>query len=371
MVGGAELGIHEIYQRVGRSHEVRIIAPPPPDASTGHVVADHRSNNYDVHRLIPEAGRLPGTLAARVVRRTPLAYGAEVIRQVRTWKPDIVNPQFVQRQGLVVAWAARSQGVPTVLSLVGRSDVLADASALGARYRKSVANQSSFVLSNSEYYLNGWQPRSPTRVIPYGVDLVQFDPSQRSEELRARWNVKAQDPVFITLGRLASVKRVDLTIRAFAAAHRVNPRIRLVIVGRGPEEEALHALARELEVAECVIFAGYVEESELPRFLASADAFVFHSMAETFGVVFAQAMAAGLPIIAASTSCVPMVVGDKSGTLFPPGDIEAFRDGMLAVVEDPARFRALGLRNRQRAEAEFDWDRIAAEYVDTFRSVLR
>jgi len=113
-----------------------------------------------------------------------------------------------------------------------------------------------------------------------------------------------------------------------------------------------------------VRFAGYQSpEQRLPLHYAAADCLVSHSMAETFGLVMAEAMAAGLPIIAARASCVPVVIPPSGGILFEPFDLRAFADAVLSLDRDRARARAIGAENRAYAARHLNWDAIALEYL--------
>jgi glycosyltransferase involved in cell wall biosynthesis len=99
--------------------------------------------------------------------------------------------------------------------------------------------------------------------------------------------------------------------------------------------------------------------------------FVFHSLLETFGIVFAQAMASALPIVAANTSCVPAVVYPENGELIRPFDVESFADAVLRLARDRDLRRSIGRRNRERAVGEFDWDIIAAAYENVLQRAAR
>ena len=149
------------------------------------------------------------------------------------------------------------------------------------------------------------------------------------------------------------------------------PEAVLVVAGHGQEAGSLRSLASELRLEDHVKFTGYVPSQNLSDLFAAADLFVFHSMLETFGIVFAEAMASGLPIVAASTLCVPHVVGAANGTLVEPFDTDAFARAILAFASDPARRAEVAKTNRLRAEREFEWDRIANEYEDILYRAAR
>jgi phosphatidylinositol alpha-1,6-mannosyltransferase len=209
-----------------------------------------------------------------------------------------------------------------------------------------------------------------SELIPYGVDVSEFTPTQASSGLRELLNIGHNDIMLLCVQRLTSVKRVDMLLRMLAHVIGRHPEAVLVIVGQGPEEAKLKDLAQRLRLDSHVRFCGYVESSKLPSYYASADLFVFHSMLETFGIVFAQAMASGLPIVAASTSCVPYTIHDDNGVLVKPEDPQAFSQAVCLLIEDQEQRISIGATNRARAVQEFDWDMIAKKYEDVFERLV-
>ncbi|MBP2681948.1 MAG: putative glycosyltransferase [Candidatus Krumholzibacteriota bacterium] len=133
--------------------------------------------------------------------------------------------------------------------------------------------------------------------------------------------------------------------------------------GKGAALEGLKSLAARLGVAGSVRFAGYVPDAELPGHYAAADVFVFHSTYETFGVVLAEAMASGKPIVSVSSTAIPEVVADgKTGLLAPPLDPDALADKVCLLLGSPAERGRLGRNARAWAEANLGWDIIAGRY---------
>lgn len=360
-MGGAELGIHELYDRIGRDHEVVIVAPRPGDLDPG-VEIDHVSSHYSVERLLPELDRGPALLR-KGVRRTPAAYLAELERVSRRFRPDVINPHFLMRQSGAAVAVSRQLGVPVAMSLVGRSDVIHRQPAWRRSWSRWVLSRVDAVFANSAYYLQGEPPSARVHVVPYGVELDAYSPTARSEAVREKYGLSKDDVGVLAVQRLQPVKRVDALIHATRIAVQQDPRIKLIVAGKGSEAERLKALAGDLGIADNVRFAGYVAEEDLPGLYASADLFAFHSLHETFGVVFAQAMASGLPVVAAATSCIPEVVHPSNGALIPPFDVAAMAEEWLRLAADASRRREIGAANRRRAEREFGWDDIADEYV--------
>lgn len=359
-MGGAELGIHELYTRIGRRHDVTIVAPPARTNVVEEYGADDYAHlNYRVERLLPLLDRARPMILMRVLRRISLPYLVSLARMARREGIDVVNFHFVRPHGLALIGLRRLFRIPVVLSLVGRTDVLELLSPAQRLYAKAVIANADEVTAISSYCGGRGSKQA---IIPYGVDTAEFCPDRRSEDLRRELGAGPSDLLLLTVQRLAPIKRVDVLLQVMASVVAQNPKVILVVGGRGEEESRLRAMATDLGIEKNVRFIGYIGSDRLPEYFASADAFVFHSLLETFGIVFAQAMASGLPIVAANTSCVPAVVYAQNGELVEPFDVQAFADAVLRLAADGDLRRSIGVRNRARAVEEFDWDMIAVAY---------
>ena len=165
-------------------------------------------------------------------------------------------------------------------------------------------------------------------VVGRGVDCERFTPSVRSEAMRAGWGAAPGDPVLLAVGRVAAEKNIELALRAFEQARREQPRLRMVVVGDGPARprfEAAHPSVR---------FLGARRDAELAACYASADAFAFPSLTDTFGNVVLEALASGLPVISFNVAAAAEhVVDGQSGSLVKAGDEAAY----IAAVSDTVR----------------------------------
>jgi glycosyltransferase involved in cell wall biosynthesis len=217
-------------------------------------------------------------------------------------------------------------------------------------------------------------PRQHISVAPCGVDLDLFSPTGPAEPRSARFRVAS-------IGRMVPRKGVELVVRAIGelvAGGRDD--VELLIVGGQPDEnghdpeaERIAALARELGIADRVIFRGQVAQAELPTVLRSVDAVVCAPWYEPFGIVPLEAMACGVPVVAASVGgLIDTVVHGKTGLHVPPRDSSAIAAALEELFENPDRARAFGRAGRQRARARYSWDRIAADterfYLETLAS---
>lgn len=200
-------------------------------------------------------------------------------------------------------------------------------------------------------------------VVARGVDTVRFNPAKRSEELRRQWGARDDDTVVMCVGRLAPEKNLGDLVLAYQAMRCGRPRTRLVIVGDGPARAALQAACPE------AILAGSRTGEELPVHYASADAFVFPSLTETFGNVTPEAMASGLPVLAYDyAAAAQLIVSGDNGLLAPCGDAREFIRQAERLVADPRHARRMGVAARVSAE-RLAWDAVTAQVEALFRAV--
>jgi glycosyltransferase involved in cell wall biosynthesis len=176
-------------------------------------------------------------------------------------------------------------------------------------------------------------------------------------------------PLLLSAGRLVWEKGHQDVLRALARMHATGrgPRPRLMIVGEGPEREALAAHARELGLGDSVEFAGFVPHEAMPALLARASCLVLASLAtrtweEQFGMVLAEAMRADLPIVATDSGAISEVCSDAA-RLVPPGDWRALGAAIGTAIDgDRGALSAARRRQAERYTASAAADRLAAAY---------
>jgi 1,2-diacylglycerol 3-alpha-glucosyltransferase len=166
----------------------------------------------------------------------------------------------------------------------------------------------------------------PIAIVPSGIDVARFAAGTRSAIVRARLGASGTEPLALVIGRLGREKNVELALDALTRV----PELRLAIVGEGPHRVALEERARRLGIAERVVFAGALAREALPDVYASADVFVFPSTTETQGLVLAEALAAGLPVVAADSPASRDVLGDGARIVAP--DPEMVASALRALV---------------------------------------
>lgn len=177
----------------------------------------------------------------------------------------------------------------------------------------------------------------------------------------------------VSVGRLVALKGQEQLLAAAAILARHDPDLRLVIVGEGPEREALRAKARELKLGECVSFTGAVDDVSL--YLRDADVFVSASQREGLPMCVLEAMAWQVPVVASDIAGHRGVIGrDETGLLFPLGNVEALARALQRVADDPGSARERARRARQSVEEHYSigavvraYDRVYAGSTSTDR----
>jgi glycosyltransferase involved in cell wall biosynthesis len=188
---------------------------------------------------------------------------------------------------------------------------------------------------------------APERVyqMAYAVPLERFRPGPRPEALLARYGLAHDQPLLLYVGRMAANKRIDDLVRALVLVRAEFPDAALLLVGDdrlaayAPVADQARRLARELEVAEAVIFAGMVPDEELVAHYQLADLFVTASVHEGFCIPVLEAMACGLPVVGAHATALPETIGE-GGLTFRPQDARDLADKVLALLSTrPSRGR--------------------------------
>ena len=202
-------------------------------------------------------------------------------------------------------------------------------------------------------------------VVARGVDTRRFSPSCRSQALRASWGAAEDTCVVAHAGRLAPEKNLGLLLRAYEAMRQVRPDSKLLLVGDGPARAELQARCPQ------AVFSGMRSGDDLAAHYASADAFVFPSMTETFGNVTPEAMASGLPVLAYDHAAAGQLIqSGRNGLLAPLGDADAFVAMARELASAPQRAQAWGVCARASALA-CQWDQVVVQVESLMLAAMK
>ena len=341
---------------IDHGHETLVVAPDlGVDEYRGARVAGVRAVTWPVYRSRPWGTPSPRVAAA-----------------VREFAPDLVHAWQPTLVGLWAVEECRRSGTPLVTSY--HTDIASYLDYYGpmrllrrpiAWYERRSHNLAALTLVTSE----AMRAKLDTagierlRVLPRGVDAEARNPRFRDEGMRARLTGgRPEMPLAVYVGRVSAEKGLAELVPVF----RAHPEWALAVVGDGPE---LPSLRRALEGTRTV-FTGFLGGEELSRAFASADAFVFPSTTETLGLVILEAMASGVPVVAAaSPATLGQITDGVDGLVYDPRDEGALERALARVLGDPALAGAM--RERGLAEARANsWESASAAVYEAYEEAL-
>lgn len=206
--------------------------------------------------------------------------------------------------------------------------------------------------------------RDRIRVIRNGVDAARLQPAAEREDVRRALGIDPGAFVALLLSVLRPEKRACRFVDAVARAHAVDPRVRGLVAGAGPELLAIRRLAEARNGAVRVL--GH--RDDVPELLAASDVVCLTSDAEAAPMSALEAMAASRPVVAMRVGGVDELVLDgETGLLVAPGDVDGLANALVALARDPDRASSLGLRGRLRQREHFR----AEDMVDAYAATLR
>lgn len=369
VVGGAELVILEVYRRLAPRHAVRVLTPHlEADLLRQHGAGDYDELiNFEVSRYRDRASlmRVRGhRVTGGLIPPFSLSAVGALGQEARAFRPDVLNVHYVMPTGLAAAVASLAWRIPTVLTFNGRDVPGPHTPPLWRYWHRAVAaavHEVTFVSDFCRLAIFGRPARG--EVIFDGVTLPAEWGRLDSGPLLRRHGLPHKGRLVFALQRLNPEKRVDVLLEAMGNVVRTHADVALILGGQGPLRAALEGRVRDLGLQGHVAFAGYIPRRDLGEYFRSATLFALHSTFETFGMVLAEAMSYGRPVVSIRSTAIPEVVADgECGLLVPPGEPVALAEGICRLLDDPALCRKLGEAGRDRAQALFDWDQIALRY---------
>ena len=339
--------------------QVRVYSPTvehPAFAPTGDLVS------------VPSVP-IPGRPEYRLAFRLP----ASVRRDIAEFNPNIFHvaaPDIVAHRAVTLA---RKTGVPVISSVHTRFDTYLQyynlkwlepvARAIMRRYYRR-CDAIIVPAESTAAIMRAQRMNRDISIWARGVDRAQFNPERRSLEWRRAQGIGDDEMVVCFLGRLVLEKGLDVFADAIDAARAMQVPLRVVAIGDGP---ARNYFEERLPDA---VFTGQLTGEQLATALASTDVFLNPSITETFGNVTLEAMACGLPVMAASASGTNSLVKDGiTGRLAEPGDNEAMANELADYQRDPALRARHGAAGLEFAKT-MDWDEINAAVMHVYERVI-
>lgn len=352
---------------------------------TVNLASEMAGRGHDVHVVVPAASRRHGTWREEydghsiTVHRLPSDrwWPHDWLRYVKPWRArplmrrvlDEVQPDVIHYQSAVVLGrAAVREGSPRGIRIIGTNHLMLENLLEHTMLPKPLQALGSKIWWNDAHKTFGATASltTPTRRAADFLErngnldrVLAISCGLRASDYTPKFGAK-KPPRILFVGRVTGEKQIDVLIRAFAKLPE-SLGAELEIVGGGDQKQALQKLSQELGVADRTTFHGYVTDEELRAIYSQATVFAIASIAELQSIATMEAMASGLPVVAANAMALPHLVHHgENGYLFQPGDVDDAREQLERVlvmpVEDRDELGRTGLRMVQAHDIDTTMD---------------
>ena len=324
--------VFELSRRLTDKFDVAVLTPHFPgskNTETMDRLKVHRFHYFfeKFEKLAGDGGMLP-TLKAnkRYYLTVPFFLLFEIIatlKLVKKLKPDIIHAHWIIPQGLAAYINFLINKTPYIVTSHGgdifglQNKYLIKLKKLILEKAKSITVVSSAI--KKEVIKIDPNLESKIKIIPMGVDSKLFNPDKYDESIKKKYDITG--PFLLFVGRLAEKKGVRYLIEAIPAVLKEYPKAELLIIGSGTLELDLKNLADKLHLSSSIIFIGAIQNSDLPKFYATADIFIGPSIVADDGdreglpVTYMEAMACGCPVIATDLPGNRDIINEVNGYL--------------------------------------------------------
>ena len=333
-----------------RGHEVGVIAP-------SLTIRNDTLKRGNVH--IFGVRSYPVFVVPKFRFVLPWVINRRIEAVIDEFKPDIVHIQMHFPVSRTTLRLAQRRGIPVVATNHFMPDnvthylhlpgpVTRSINAAMWRDASRVLGKAHAISAPTQTSVDLMQPQieKKMQVISNGIDLARFRTENDPAPARREYSLP-DAPILLFVGRLDKEKNVDVALHAAAQALR-HSNFHFVIAGHGAESAKLKKLAEKLGIKEKVTFAGFVPDALLPSLYAAASCFVIAGIAELQCIVAMEAMATGLPVLAARAVALPELVHQgENGYLFEPGDAHELAERIQELFNDADLRQRMGARSRE------------------------
>lgn len=367
--GGIESSVYGLAKALVHDHIVHVFDVPRLDGEDQTAVIDgiivHRYKNIGRHN-VDAKGRV-----------------SQVVEEILSIQPDIVHIHGTNQYSCYVYQSLVKAGIQVIVTVHGLANVekrnaLIKKKSLKALYQYIVHSRTEYallsqvpkIIVDTEYvaeqirtcYAKGKIKKLPQMyVIPQGIN-------QHYALLQSSCN----DPIIFSLGAISKRKGHVLLVKAFELLCKHVPNAKLIIAGIVAERDYYDELLQyiqESQYANQIQLSINLSQEQIFELYQQAKIFALHSQEESQGIVFAEAMAVGLPVVATNVGGIPFVVlHDKTGLLSDYGDINVFANNMVRLLQDNSEYRSMSLIGKMESN-KYSWENIANE-VKKLYSIL-
>ncbi len=375
LVGGSEIAIKEITDRLPGYDFDLITARSSPA-----FLKEEKIGNVNVFRVGSKFNLLSFLLPKNFL---PLAIFFKALDLIKNNGPYDLVHAFQASQAAGATWLLKFlyPQLPVLLTLQEGQN-LEKQNFFKKFFRKLIIKKADQATAISQYlknYILSLRKNMQVSIIPNGVDFENFSRDFSYGELSGladNLNIKPDEKVIVTTGRLVPKNGIDSLIKSFAILHHgpvsTDNQYKLLIVGEGPQKVELQNLAEQLGVREKVVFAGMVSHESLPKYLKISHVFIRPSRSEGLGNSFLEAMAASLPVIGSRIGGIPdFITHGETGIFCDPLKPEDIAAKINLVVGDNDLRKKIAVEGRKLVREKYHWEKIAQEYRNIYETFNR
>jgi glycosyltransferase involved in cell wall biosynthesis len=370
--GGAVMERNLSHELARRGHSVTILAPA------------RRFEDYDEQDEGTTIARFKAVTfpTLREYKATVFPYKS-IRKRLYEIKPDIIhihNPYMIGRAALKVA---RELKVPVLgtnhlmpenffMHVAKLSFLYKFLKDFGWKLIVDFYNKCDFVTSPTQTAVNfllSHGLKVKNKPLSNGINLKVFKPDNPPEIITKKFNIPDKKVILYT-GRISGEKSLPVLVRAFKYIKDKGYDYHLVFAGAGRELKNIKKLVTKLELDDNVTYIGFLGKNEFPSVYTMADVFAIPSTAELQSIVVMEAMASGLPVVAANSGALPELVGENdNGFLFTPGDYKEMGEKLIKVLEDEELYKKFSNRSLEKIK-KHDFMNIVTEVENLYKSLI-
>ena len=387
----ANVYLHRLAKSlVNKGVEVHVVAPHANGLKKNEIMDDvyiHRFQ-YLYPEKIQSLAYFPGmpekVKTIRGKMQLPffmLSMIKKMISVVKKYDIDVINAHWAIPPGFVATVTKKIHKKPVLIRVYGAElfPVLKGSSMffkIAKLMIKYALNSAEKVVSNSDVSCNAGKEisgREDIEILPDGVDTETFNPNVNGDEIRKKYG-----RFIFSSGRMVERKGFIYLVEAVPYILKEFPKMKLIIGGDGPERKNLENEVNKLKIENNVIFPGFISDEDFPKYMKSADVFVLPSIVDSkgdtegLGLVLAEAMACGVPVIGTKVGGIPYIIKNSGGGfLVEQKNPKELAEKIIMLLKDEKLRKEMGKIGRKYAKEKFGWGEIAERYYDIFEKVTK
>lgn len=378
--------VYELSKRLQENGlEIVVLAPHYPGVKKFEIMDEMKIYRFPYfwpakyQKLAYDGGILPNIKRSHLAKiQVPLLILSELFytfKLIRKEKIGVIHSHWIIPSGLIGGIARKIFKISHITTAHAGDVFTIRKSKILSIIGSFVLKNSDEITANSKYTKNVItaienELKCNVEIIPMGVDTSRFN-SDKASDLR---NVFQAEYLILSVGRLVDKKGIKYLIIAMEDIIKIFPNAKLIIGGSGPEKEKLESLSASLGLKDNVIFVGFIENSDLPKYYASSDIFVLPSIetkggdTEGLGVVLLEAMACGTPVIGSNIGGITDIIKDgETGFLAQPENPKDFAEIIIKLLSNERMRQRVSRNGLITVKEKFSWDIVTKQFIEIYQ----